>query len=249
MPTCTVASGRFTSENILIQYLPCGVAAAHIQHLRFNSTVAGGSFKLRINGVLTAAITFNATVATLVSNINTAITAAIGASQITATGTLVTDITLTSTPQKFWEILVEADALTGNTTTDPNVTTDVTTQGSTLYTLSAQISKFNYEVTDDTVDVTAISEKNATEIPVKQSMTFDISLYAADESWNWAVRSGKRGILYVYPQGKVPGNKYFAFWALFDKYSESYPDHEVVEKEMSGVRQGDMVVPFDSFVP
>lgn len=249
MAACTVASGRFTSKDILIQYLPCGVAAVHVQQLAFNSLVTAGTFKLRVNGNETAAITFSATIGTLLASINTALdnlpNLAPGA--IVATGTLVTNITLTALAASGWyTIEISADALTGNTGADPNLTTLVTTQGSKLYTLSSQISKLDYEVTVDTVDVTAISEYAATEIPVKEMMTFDLSLFQATEDWQYAVAPGRRGIMYVYEQGKVIGQKYFAFWALFDKVSVSFPDHEVVEASMTGVRQGAMVIPFDS---
>lgn len=247
MTVCTVQNGRFTSKDILIQYLPCGLAAAHVQHLYFHADVTAGDFKLRANGVETAAITFSATPATLIASINSAldlITPA--AADLVASGTAVTDITITAAASEWWTIEVSNDGLTGNTSADPNVVSEVTTQGSKLYTLSAQVSKFDYEVTVDTVEVTAISEFEKTELPVKESMSFDLSLYRASEDWNYAVRPGSRGIMYVYEQGKLAGQKWMAFWALFDKVSVSFPDHEVVEADMSGVRQGAMVVPFDS---
>lgn len=248
MPVCQIDTGRFTSKDILIQYLPCGVAADHVQHLRFHADVSAGTFKLRVNGVETAAITFSATAATLISSINSEldlVTEAAG--DLVTTGTVVTDLTITGDVGTGWfSIEVSDDSLTGNATADPNVTTDVTTQGSKLYTLSGQISKFDYEVTIDTTDVSAISEFEKTAIPVGETMSFDLSLYRANEDWNFAVKTGNRGILYVYEQGKVPGNRWFAFWALFDKASVSYPDHNIVEASVSGARQGAMVVPFDS---
>lgn len=248
MAVCVLDNGRFTSKDLLVQYLPCGVEDDHVQQLRFNSTLTGGTFKLRVNGKETAAITFSATPATLITNINTAldgVTASAGL--LVASGAAVTNVTITADPGLGWfTIEVSFDALAGNTTADPNVTTDVTAQGSKLYTLSAQVSKFDYEVTVDMVDVTAISEYETTEIPVKEMMTFNLGLYRATEDWNHAVKAGNRGIVYVYEQGKLPGNKYFAFWAVFDKASVSFPDHDVVEAELSGSRQGAMVVPFDS---
>lgn len=248
MAVCTIDNGRFTSKDILIQYLPCGEEGEHVQVLSFHADVAAGTFKLRVNGNLTAAITFSATIATLLTNINTALDALpnLAPGDIVATGTLVSAVTLTAADIGWFTIDTDGALLTGNTSDEPNITSEVTTQGSRLYTLSAQISKFDYEVTVDTVDVTAISENEATEIPVKESMSFDLSLFRATEDWNIAVKPGNRGILYVYEQGKFVGRKYFAFWALFDKASISFPDHEVVEADMSGVRQGAMVVPFDS---
>ena len=229
--------------------MPCGAEGDHVQTLSFATGISAGTYKLRVNGYLTAAITFSATIATHLTAINAALDALpnLAAGDIAATGASNALITLTADPDLGWfTIVAEADTLTGNTTADPNIVTEVLTQGSKLYTLSAQISKFDYEVTVDTVDVTSISENEATEIPVKESMTFDLSLFRATEDWNIAVKPGNRGILYVYEQGKFAGRKWFAFWALFDKASISFPDHEVVEADMSGVRQGAMVVPFDS---
>ncbi len=248
MPVCTIDNGRFTSKDILIQYLPCGEAGSHIQQFVFHVDVAAGTFKLRVNGNETTAITFSDTEATLVTSINSALDALpnLAPADIVASTPGAETIVLTAADDGWFTIEVSTDALTGNTSDEPNVTSEILTQGSKLYTLSAQVSKFDYEVTVDTVDVTAISEFEATEIPVKESMTFDLSLFKATEDWNIAVAAGNRGIMYVYEQGKFVGRKYFAFWALFDKASVSFPDHEVVEADMSGVRQGEMVIPFDS---
>lgn len=249
MAVCVVDNGRFTSKDIVIQYLPCGAVGDHVQTVAFATDISAGTYKIRVNGYLTAAITFSATIATHLTAINAALDALpnLAPGDIVASGASNAAITLTADPGLGWfTIVFESIALTGNSTADPDITTVVTTQGSKLYTLSAQISKFSYEVTVDTVDVTAISENEATEIPVKESMTFDLSLFRATEDWNIAVKPGNRGILYVYEQGKTAGQKYFAFWALFDKASISFPDHAVVEADMSGKRQGAMVVPFDS---
>ncbi len=244
---CTDVGGRITSEEILIQYLPCGVAADHVQELRFNSTVTGGTFKLWVNGEITASITFSATIATLLSNINTALDnlSNLGAGDITATGTLVTDVTLTADAGLGWfTILVITDALTGNTTTDPNVTTDITTQGSKLYTISGELSSFNYETMSDLVSMTGMSDKEERQKAVLSKMTFACNVYKSNADWVHSIYNGAQGILYIYDQGKVPGRKVFAFWALFDKSSYDYPDHDKVEGELSGVRNGPMVIPF-----
>lgn len=245
---CTVSTGRYTSKDIVIQFLPCGVAAAHVQELYFHADVSAGTFKLRVNGELTAAITFSETEATLAASINTALDnlALLAPGDIVATSPGADHFTLTAIANKWYTIIVEADALTGNATDEPNTQTVVTTQGSTTYTLSAQISKFSYEVKTDTTDVTAISEYEETQIPVKETMTFDISLFDAEEDWLFAVRSGRRGIFSVYPKGKIVGYRYFEFYGLIDTLSPDFPDHDVVEKTISGMRQGAMVTDFDS---
>lgn len=240
-------TARITSKDLVIQFLPCGVAATHVQKLYFQADLTGGTFKLRVNGELTAAITFDATEATLITNVDAALDALpnLSAAEIALTGTDIEDMTLTASGNGWYTIdIVDIGSLTGNSGADPNLTTEVTTQGSELYTLSTNISAFNWEQTVETVDVTAISEYERTEIPVAEAVAFDMSIYkATDITWKHAVHAGVSGTLYVYPQGKIVGKDYLAFTALFENYSEDYPDHEKVEISASGMRQGAWVTP------
>lgn len=247
-PTC-INTDRFTSKDLLVQIRPCAdVDQVHIEVLSFHADVAAGTFKLRVNGELTAAITYNDTIATLLTNINTALDNLDGlaAGELEATGTLVSAVTITSDTEKYYVISIEEDALTGNTSDEPNVSKVVTQQGTTLYTLSSQISAFGYEESVDTVEVTAISEYEATEIPVKSMMTWNASVFEANEAWKHAVFAGQSGLMYVYPRGKVVGRPYFVFRALIEKVGVEFPDHDVVEATFDGQRQGAMIVPFNS---
>lgn len=244
---CTDKGGRITSEKVLIQYLPCGEENDHIAHLRFHPDVSGGTFKLWFNGEVTAAITFNSTIATLLTNINAALAALpnLGPTDLVATGTLVTNITLTAaTDLGFMKIQIMDDELTGNTSVDPNVTYDVEVQGSKLLTLSGELSSFDYENSADTTSMTGMSEEYERQKSTLRKMTFTMNVYKSNAAWVYAVEDTSEGILYVYDEGKIPGRKYFAFWALFNKASASYPDHDKVEGEFAGVRNGPMVVPF-----
>jgi len=245
---CSTVTTRITSKDILIQFLPCGAAGTHVQHFYFHDDVTAGTFKLRVNGEETAAITFSDTAATLITNVNAALDAlnTLTAGDLVLSGSDVTDMTLTAAAGGWYTVLVSDDSLTGNTTADPNYTTAVTTQGSELITLSSDVSSFSFEETVETVDVTAISEYEATEIDVKSSMTFSMNIYKANQSWEHVIFAGQSGILYVYPEGKFDGKQYFALNALIESVSEDYPDHEKVEKEISGMRQGAMVAPLRS---
>lgn len=250
-PTCTlVNNGRYTTRDLLVRYLPCGVAANHVQKIYIHEDVASGNFKLVVNGNLTTAITFSSTAATLVSSINAALDALpnLAAGAIVASASVSEEITLTAIANAWYTIQVVEDALTGNTSDSDDIYTEVTTQGSTWYTLSSQISKFSFEVTVDFVDMTAISEYEGTEEPVKENMTFSLSIFDADEGWKPAVRAGYSGLMAVYPRGNFPGRKYFQFIAVFDKASTDMPDHEKVTVDMSGKRQGAMVVDFDRVI-
>ena len=232
---------RLTGKDLVIQYLPCGVAATHVQQLRFHADLTGGTFKLRVDGELTAAITFAVLEATLITNVDAALDALpnLTAAEIALTGGDTENMTLTASGNGFYNILIEEiDSLVGNSTADPNLTTDITTQGSALVTISSEISQFSWEATVETTDVTAISEFERTEIPVAEAVSFDMSVYKAAQSWAQAVKQGLWGTFFVCPVGKVGGNEVFAFNGLIEKVSESYPDHEKVEKEISGMRNG-----------
>lgn len=247
-PTC-VNTDRYTSKDLLVSFLPCAdVEQVHIQILSFHEDVAAGTFKLRVNGEETAAITFSATVATLLTSMNSAIAALdnVGPTELVATGTLISAITLTSTSMRYFIVDVTADALTGNATDLPNVTSQVTQQGSTTYTISSQISAFGFEESVDTVDVTAISEYETTEIPVKSMMSWNATIFDASEDWKIAVFAGQSGIMTVYPKGKFVGNEYFQFRALIEKAAVDFPDHDVVSATVDGQRQGAMIIPFNS---
>ena len=245
---CTDVSGRITSEDVLIQYLPCGEENDHVQQLRFHADVTGGTFRLWVNGEYTSAITFNATIATLLTSINAALDALpnLAAADIVATGASDANITLTAAALDlgYFDIRVEDIDLVGNTSADPSVSTDVTTQGSKLYTISGELSSFNYENSQDLVSMTGMSEKHERQKAVLDKMTFATNVYKSEASWVYSIFPGAQGIVYVYDTGKVVGRKHFAFWALFDKVSYDYPDHDKVEGELSGVRNGPMVVPF-----
>lgn len=238
-------TGRLTSKDLVIQFLPHGVAETHVQHLYFQADIAGGTFKLRVNGELTAAITAAALVATMLTNINAALDALpnLAAGDIVATGTAITDITLTAIVDKWYTILVEDDLLTGNTGADPNVVSEVTAQGSALFTMTAELSQFSWEGSSEFTDVTPLNQAERVEISVANSVSFDMSMFKADTDWEIQVFNDQWGNLSVYPEGKIVGKQYFVFQAILEKVSESYPDHEKVEIEISGKRQNGWIVP------
>lgn len=240
-------TNRITSKNIVVEFLPSegDAAAIHVEVLAFATGISAGTYKLRVNGLLTAAITFSATIATHLTAINAALDTILGAGTIVATGASNAAITLTADATGWYTIKQEAVALTGNSTTNDDITQTITTQGTALYRLSAELSEFSYEEKSDTVDVTGISEDEATEIPVKNSMTFSFNFFEARQSWPFLF-SGQTGIYYVYDEGKVAGKKFCAFRGVLDGLNKSYPDHEKVEVQASGKRQGAMIVPFDS---
>ena len=244
-------SPRITTNELLVQYLPCGREALHIQQLLFNSNVDGGTFKLRVNGELTTAITVTSTIATDIAAINAALDALpnLAAGEIEATGTALTDVTLTASAgnERWYTILIEDLLLTGNTTVDPDLQTVITTQGSTLYTLSGEMSDLDWEESIEDTDVTPINQFERIKLAVASVASFNLMLFrtvAAD--FAQTLFEGAEGWLYVFPRGKIAGRDYFIMPVIVDSYKEKFPDHEKVDVTVAGTRQGRFEVPPNS---
>lgn len=251
-------TSRITSENLLLQWQPGNTAdASHVQDLIFDSAVDGGDFKLWVNGEITAAITMSATPATLITNINAALDALdnLAAGDIVASGTDIVQITLTATGAPalltFFRIQIIEGAETTLTQGTPNdnikLQTQVTTQGSALVTLSAQAQSFEWTLSAETVDVTPLSQRERIDLPVAETLECTISLYkqealSAGEEWVYSIYEGANGVMTVYPEGKIVGKEYFAFIMIVNTDGESFPDHEKVDVEIAGKRQGDFTI-------
>lgn len=243
---------RITSKDTYIEFKAGrGVdEQVHIQKLYFNDTLTGGTFRLRVNGYLTGAITFETTEATLVTNVNAALDALanLSAGELVLSGTDVQDMTITSDGNKYYRILIDADtlALTGNTTTSPDLTTEVTQVGGAWTALSADMSEFQWEESADTTDVTPLSQEEAEMLVTKSSCTWSLSLYDALQDWAYMIHKGQEGRLRVFKQGKVSGKEFLEMQVLIESVSAPTPDHDVLEKEVSGMRQGAWVAPPES---
>lgn len=128
--TLTVTYSAASGTTITITAL--GVNAVHT--LGFTGSPSG-TFRLRIidlNGVVrtTGPITYSATPATLVSNINTALDAAFGAGLIVASGSAVTAIAITFSGAGYAKLpqtltVIDSDGLTAGLVTVTNTTTGV----------------------------------------------------------------------------------------------------------------------------
>ncbi len=248
----STVTNRITSKDIYIEFLPCSLApATHIETWAFDSAVDGGTMKVWYNGEDTAAITITGTPATDIIAVNAALDALPNttAGDLVLSGTDITDMTLTATGvgNGFVRIIQDPDNETTLTQGTPNsnlkLVITVTTQGSDWIRVSGDASSFDWEGSVDVVDVTAISEYEATEIPVKEMVSGSLSLYKvqADSSVvqvQLAMFQGNWGVLRVFPEGKVVGKEVIGLRFLVESFSEDYPDHEKVEQEVSGMRQG-----------
>lgn len=248
-----VSATRLTSKDLRVDFIPNCTEATHDQSWFYDhKTTYSGTFKLLVNGKKTAAITMSATAATLKTNIEAALDALLGAStSFTATvtvGTTLDQFKLVSDVQDYYKVSVTDWAVTDGTDPISAPTTTINTQGSVSFTLSDGISQFSYEVSVDTIDMTAISEYQATTVPSKETMTFDFTVYDANETWQRAVFAGQQGKFLVYKEGKVAGKQMFSFVGLLTKAGVDFPDHEKVEISISGERQGAMIDDFGTIV-
>lgn len=239
---------RLTSKDIRIEYIPCGLAdAAHDEDIDFHADVTGGTFKIRVNGELTAAITYVDTDATFETNVQTALDN-LPLTGITFNVTVTGDeCNITVTENIFIRITIEDNQLTGNATADDDFTQTINTQGTTTYVISNEVTQFSYERSVDTVDMTAISEYTGTDVPVKSTMSFDMTVFDANEVFTgFIIEEGQNGLFTVYKEGKIVGNEVFAFVGLIESFGKDFPDHEKLEISLSGMRQGKMEIPFGS---
>lgn len=223
----------------------------HIAQFVFNDTLTGGTFRLRVNGEETADITFSDTEADLITAVDAALDALAGldAGELAMTGSDLVDMTLTSNVNKFYRIesVSDAEALTGATTNDAHLTINTTQIGGDWIALSADMSEFSYEETSETTDVTGLSQLETEMLVVKSNASFNLSLYEANQDWSPQIYSGIEGRLRVFNEGKVVGKKYLEMEVLLETVSGTTPDHDVLEKELSGMRQGAWIAPPDSY--
>lgn len=248
-------TNRITSKDMRVEFLPNGVAQNHIFVLGISGGSASGNFKLRVNGQLTPTIAVTGGAATA-ANVSSALatlknpdgTAMVASTdfEITGTNTPLTIEFKGKNAQRYFVIRVE-DSTLGTTGT---VYLQTTQQGAGLIVLSADMSSFDYSLSTDSVDVTAISEVETNMLGVKTDMTWSLSMYNASQDYLYVLGSEiLYGTITVYPRGLGSGYEYFSFNTLKEEFSETYPDHEKVEINISGRRVGAMVIPFGAKQP
>lgn len=240
-----VTGTRKLSENLFIEWEPCGsLTEPHEVELYFQSNggTLSGTFVLWVDGVMTAPITYDATVLTLQTNISNALTAA-GITSVTA-AVSGSRVALTAAAVGYHDIRV----LYANTLVNADKAwAEVLTQGSQIYSLSAALTAFNWEKTRDVVDQTPLNQRERVEVASKEDMTFEITLFDTTfDIYRMLLDGDQNGKLTVYDWGKVDGGIYFAITALIDSVGKDYPDGEKLEVTVSGVRQGPFLIPLNT---
>lgn len=239
---------RITSKELVIEFQPAayprhealqyagyGEELNHETELYLNGSTTG-SFRLAVNGHRTAAI--NAAAITS-QTIQTALDALpYGANALTvAAATAGGDHKISATADgvlenEFLVIEIVED------TTDKGVTQIIQKQGSKFYQLQAEVSSFSYSATQESVDVTGISETSRRHTTTVGDATFEITLYEALKDYRAILYPGVEGYLRVFEAGKQLGRRYFAWEVLLTEGGSSFEQFEKVEIDISGRRQG-----------
>lgn len=251
-----VAVNRITSKDIQVEYTPVGTEGSPTKvRLYIRSTPSGGvisgTFRLWVNGKLTDNITYNATPLTLATSVAAALNNAntLGAAAVTAADSPTEpgniEVTLaTNGFYRFEPVTTQDDG--DNTLLNATLKIFVITQGTQTYRIDGEAVSFSYEDSVDMIDMTSISEFDNVSVPVKSSMTYELNIYEAVQTWGFIFYKGAGGILQVWETGKVTGSKYFSFNSIIDSYGKDFPDHEKVEISISGMRKGPMIIPLDT---
>jgi len=241
----TQLTTRLTSDTLYIEFTPFGLPSPIEAQLNFNSGVTGGTFKLEVNGEKTANITFNATAATFVTSINTALDALLNlaAGEIVSSATVSTLVDLDSITNEFYYVRVTDIALIPATVVTPVVLSFVK-QGSKTIVFSSEASSFETSTDITMIDVTALSDYAVKEIPSKEAVSFSISLFDGNPEIKKLLNYKKLwGRFSIYKEGKVVGKTFEVFDAHVSSITATYPDHEKLEINVDGARFGDYITP------
>lgn len=119
-----------------------------------------------------------------------------------------------------------------------------TPDGGSAHTMSADFTTFSFDRSVDTVDATAGNETERCHKATIENMEFSITLYDAAQSFKSDLLPGTVGVWNVKPEGAGSGLEEFEFNGLLTGYSEEYPFDNLLEIELSGLRNGAMVKEF-----
>jgi hypothetical protein len=239
---------RLTTANLVIEFKPAKHPdfratnyasyeddATHVCVLALNGASAG-TFKLAVNGRQTADITASGTLASSV--VQTALEALdnVAAGDLTVTGSAGGAFTITAAQALLTEFLIIEVVDIATTGGTPTIT--VTTQGSQWYQVDAEASSFGTSGTQETTDVTGMSEKQRRHASTVQDATFELAIYESRQDYRHACVEGVEGYLRWFDDGKASGRPYEAWEILLTDASVSREAFEKIEIELSGRRQG-----------
>ena len=234
---------RLTSNNATIDFLPCKIEQLHKEVLDFRSA-SGGTFRLRVNGEETADITF-AAIATLITNINSALDALAGltSGELVASGTSTRAVTVTSSGNEWYRVeLLNVASLTGGAGAY-GYSEQV---GATTLRIQDVVMKMDISIDVKDTEAAAIDEFEDFPQPISSGMNFNLSMYFESESpVNLPLAlEGLTGRFTIYNDGDAPGKTHFTFDAMVNSINVDYPFRDKIEIKIGGKRQGIFVDPF-----
>ena len=121
-----------------------------------------------------------------------------------------------------------------------------TPDGGVAVQLEADYTAFNFDRSIDLVDATAGNETTRYQKGTIEGMEFTITFFDAGQSYKADLLPGQLGVLNVQPEGTGSGLEEFEFNAIISSYTEDFPFDGLLEIEVSGERQGDMLIEFGS---
>lgn len=137
--------------------------------------------------------------------------------------------------------MAEAQRFTG----EKLVVKAVPTGGSEL-TLSGDFTAFSTDVKQDTVDTSAGNQKEKTELPTLEGMSWSLTAFNGDfDTWT-AFRTVATGVMTIYPQGIGDGLPYSSFNYVTTGRSNPTGNSKADELTISGDRTGAMIVDWDT---
>lgn len=248
-------SRRITSKDIRIEVTPTGVqGSANVMRLYFTAKTSAaitGTFRLWVNGKITAAITYSATVGTLATAVAAALNHAnvLGAAAVTAADSVADPGNVEVTNAVSGKYMLYKGVTTDNDGDDTlNATLEVVyaTKATETFIVDAEASSFSIGTSATLVEMTAISEDNENHRGVKQGGTIEVMYFEANQDWAHVFYPTAELIFTVYETGKVAGGKFFAVGVVVDKVDKDFPDHEKVEISVSGTQSGAFIIPLDT---
>jgi hypothetical protein len=243
------------SRNSYIEFTPCGDSAAStvvlLDFTQTGTSAISGSFRLWVNGKVTAPITYSATVATLATSVASALTAAIGSGIFTAAadGTETTKVAITAAATGYHDIraIIKSDA--GVTTlTNGTLSVRYRTRGTQTYIITPDLMNFSLSRESTLEDVSPLSATSTTQMLVGTEATFELGMYYRKANALPAIfTTGLEGTLGVWLDNKVVGSPYFIASIMITSLEIPVEMKGKIEVTMSGSVQGDFIVPVGSF--
>lgn len=137
-----------------------------------------------------------------------------------------------------------ADRFTGT-----DLVIEFTPEGGSLTTISGDYTMFSMDRKMDTVDVTAGNEIDRSFLTTQRSLDWNLSIFAGSDTLLTILKEGAKGLLAVYPKGKVTGRPMRSFNVIVTSYQDENPFDGAVEIEIGGIRNGAMITDIGSTVP